>query len=54
MTHITLVETFLNLMAIGSLLFLGYVFGKALEEYIEDRAKKAAKREMQDKEDGSK
>ena len=50
----TLIETFLNLMVIGWLLFLGYVLGKALEEYIEDKAKKAAKRENQNKENQSK
>lgn len=50
----TLIETFLNLMVIGWLLFLGYVLGKSLEEYIEDRAKKAAKRENQNKGDDSK
>jgi competence protein ComGC len=50
----TLIETFLNLMVIGWLLFLGFFLGKALEEYIEDRAKKAAKRELQNKEGGSK
>lgn len=50
----TLIETFLNLMVIGWLLFLGYALGNSLEEFIEERAKKAAKREMQNKEGGSK
>lgn len=50
----TLIETFLNLMVIGWMLFLGYAGGNALVEYIEDKAKKAAKRETQNKGDDSK
>ena len=50
----TLIETFLNLMVIGWLLFLGYFLGKSLEEYIENKAKQAAKRENQNKEGQSK
>ena len=50
----TLIETFLNVLVIGWLLFLGYFLGKSLEEYIEDKAKKAAKRENQNKEGQSK
>ncbi|HMP83726.1 MAG TPA: hypothetical protein PKA41_13595 [Verrucomicrobiota bacterium] len=49
-----LFETFLSLLLIGWLLFLGYYFGKSLEDYIEDKSKKAAKRENQNKEGQSK
>jgi hypothetical protein len=44
-----LFETFLSLLLIGWLLFLGYYFGKSLEDYIEDKAKKASKSNEQNK-----
>ncbi len=49
----TFIETYLALVLVGSLLFIGYYLGKAVEDYIEDRAQKAARREMQNKEGGS-
>lgn len=50
----TLIETFLNLLIIGWLLYFGFIGGNALVEYIEDKAKKAAKREDKNKADDSK
>jgi hypothetical protein len=51
----TLIETGLNLMLIGWLLFMGFILGNMIVEYIEQKARKAAKREIQkEKEDGAK
>jgi hypothetical protein len=44
MTHTTLIETGLNLMLIGWLLFLGFILGNAFVEYIEHKADQAAKK----------
>ena len=55
MTHTTLIETGLNLMLIGWLLFLGFILGNAFVEYIEHKADQAAKkRNQKDKGDDAK
>lgn len=50
MSNLTLIDTFMHLLFIGGLLFTGFVGGNALVEYIEYKAKQAAKREPQNKE----
>ena len=52
--HITLIDLFLNLLLIGWLLFIGFVGGNMLVEYIEDKAEKAARRHDHNKGDDRK
>ncbi len=51
----TLIETGLNLMLIGWLLFMGFILGNAIVEYIEHKAEQAAKKfNQKDKGDDAK
>jgi hypothetical protein len=47
--HITLIDLVMNLLLIGWLLFIGFVAGNALVQYIEEKVEKAAKRHDQNK-----